>query len=416
MNKKNKWEDREKVLNYLKPHLYRILYKESQATIAYHLENITGLTSDELLILKKINFLLSEEVKKLLNILPALMRNLAHSTRKETIECRGMIRGRIDWGLTIKERYSRGCNDPSLFICKPASKMYDLPENQLLKFILNEIVNISENIEYLPELNEDFLDENEIDNYVDTIQYRRSAIRKILKQIQLYNISLPSFVRPKTLHRARNHRNHNYREVVKSYILYEKLFYSNNVDTLKSLIEKQLLEPLNNDKLYELYILFKILEKLEEKGGILSLGLLKPGKTTSTYVAQYHDEHGTINVYYQKMPSGCWKYSEYKDIFKFYNLNVSSRRPDIILEFVEANLYRIVEVKRTDKRDYIVDSVYKVIGYLSDFKECFPNKKALDGILIVWKGIQINDPLGALTMPVLILSEEDLDQTLNMIL
>ena len=69
-------------------------------------------------------------------------------------------------------------NDPSLFICKPASKMYDLPENQLLKFILNEIVNISENIEYLPELNEDFLDENEIDNYVDTIQYRRSAIRK----------------------------------------------------------------------------------------------------------------------------------------------------------------------------------------------------------------------------------------------
>ena len=95
---------------------------------------------------------------------------------------------------------------------------------------------------------------------------------------------------------------------------------------------------------------------------------------------------------------------------------MSSIRPDIILEFVEANLYRIVEVKRTDKRDYIVDSVYKVIGYLSDFKECFPNKKALDGILIVWEGIQINDPLGALTMPVLILSEEDLDQTLNMIL
>ena len=122
------------------------------------------------------------------------------------------------------------------------------------------------------------------------------------------------------MHRARNHRNHNYREVVKSYILYEKLFYSNNVDTLKSLIEKQLLEPLNNDKLYELYILFKILEKLEEKGGILSLGLLKPGKTTSTYVAQYHDEHGTINVYYQKMPSGCWKYNEYKIIFWYFTI------------------------------------------------------------------------------------------------
>ena len=68
-----------------------------------------------------------------------------------------MVKGRIDWGLTIKERYSRGFNDPTLFICKPASKMYDLPENQLLKFILNKIQNFSGNIDFINILKKMFL-------------------------------------------------------------------------------------------------------------------------------------------------------------------------------------------------------------------------------------------------------------------
>lgn len=416
MKNKNKWEGREEVLNYLKPHLWRILFKESQATIEHQLGKITGLTTEEILILKKINFLLSDEVKELLDIIPPLMRNLAHSTRKETIESRGMLRGRIDWGLTIKERYSRGYNDPSLFICKPASKMYDLPENQLLKFILQEIINLGENIEFLPELTEDTFDENEIEYYRHTIQYRRLEVKKILKHVQFHNITSTHFVRPKTLQRTRNHRNHNYRPVVKCYELYENLFVINTPNTLKKLLEKQLLEPLNNDKLYEIYVLFNVLEKLEQKGGRVSLGLIKPGTKPTPYVAQYNDENETINVYYQKMPGGCWKDSEYKEIFKFYNLNVSSRRPDIILEFLETNSYCLIEVKRTSKKDYIVDSVYKVIGYLSDFQKCFPKKNAMEGILVVWKGIQIDDWSGALSKSVLILSEPELNKGLNKIL
>lgn len=419
MKNKNKWEGRERVLNYLKPQLWRILYKESQANIQDQIEKITGLTSEELQILKIINFLLSDEVKELIDILPPLMRNLAHSTRKETIECRGMVRGRIDWGLTLKERYSHGFNDPSLFICKPASKMYDLPENQLLKFILNKIIKSGDNIEFLPILTEDTLDESEVNNYVDIIQARRSAVRNILKHVQFRNITLPPFVQPKTLQRTKNHRNRNYQPVVKCYELYENIFIINSPDALQKLIEKQLLEPLNNDKLYELYILFKILEKLEQKGGKISIGLLKPGQKPTPYAAQYQDENETINIYYQKMPGRCWKYSKYKEIFKLYKgVQVNSRRPDIILEFIKNNnySYSLIEVKRTQNRDYIVDSVYKVIGYLSDFKKCFPNKKPIDGVLVVWNGIQIKDWVGALEKSVLILSEPDLNKGLNKIL
>lgn len=416
MKTKDKWKGREKVLNYLKPNLWRMLYKQSQANIQYQLENLMGLTPEELLVLKKINFLLSSEFKELLNILPQLMRNLAHSTRKETIECRGIVRGRIDWGLTIKERYSQGFSDPSLFICKPASKMYDLPENQLLKYILNEIVNFCDDIEFLPKETEEILEESKANDYIETIQTRRSFVRKTLKNVQFHNISLPSVIRPKTIQRTRNHRNRNYRPLVHCYELYENLFLYETRNSLKNLLEKQLLEPLNDDKLYELYILFKVFEKLKLKGGKLSLGLLKPGKKINPFVAQYHDEEETINVYYQKMPGNCWKESEYKDIFRFYDLNVSSRRPDIILEFLEENSYQLIEVKRTSNRNYIVDSVYKVIGYLNDFKKCFPDKKANDGVLVVWKGIKIDDWFGAAKKQIIILSEPNLNKGLNKIL
>lgn len=414
--KNNEWKGREEVLNYLKPHLWRILFKESLPNIEYQIKQFMGLTSEELLILKRINFLLSDEVKSLIEILPYLMRNLAHSTRKETLECKGMVRGRIDWGLTIKERYSQGFNDPSLFICKPASKMYDLPENQLLKFILHEIVNFGDSIEYLPILAEEILEDKEVNNYIDSIQIRRAAVRSTLKHIQFRHIILPHYVSPKTLQKTRNHRNRHYHTVVKCYELYHNLFIEYSKDALQKLLEKQLLEPLNNDKLYELFVLFKVIENLKEKGGEISMGLLKPGKKRTTYVAQYKDENVTINVFYQKMPGGCWKTSEYKDIFKFYNLNVSSRRPDIILEFVEANLYRLIEVKRTDKRNYIVDSVYKVIGYLSDFKKCFPEKNALDGVLVVWKGIKFEQFEGAFKKQVLILSKNDLNSDIKKVL
>ncbi len=75
-------------------------------------------------------------------------------------------------------------------------------------------------------------------------------------------------------------------------------------------------------------------------------------------------------------------------IFENYDLNVASRRPDIIIELEKKDekKYWLVEVKQSANRDYIVDGAYKVLGYLADFQETYfqDNSQKLKAALVVW--------------------------------
>lgn len=83
------------------------------------------------------------------------------------------------------------------------------------------------------------------------------------------------------------------------------------------------------------------------------------------------------------------KSSAYKSIFSEYDLDASMRRPDVTVRVTwpdgQAQRF-IVEVKRTRDQRYILDSVYKTLGYLSDFKDTIgPNSPF--ALLVVWDGI-----------------------------
>ena len=414
-DKKGCWttSDRDLVLNYVKPNLYRYLFKEALPNLEYHLKSLTGLSEEELHLLKIIHFLLSPTVKDLLEELPNILRNLSHSTQKEVIECRGIIRGKIDWNLTYKERFSQGFNDPSLFICKPASKMYDLPENQLLKFILWKIRSLTESINL--EVPEELILKEEWDNWNEIISSRHFKSKNYSKNIYFQNISMPRFIKPKTLQKAKTHRNKSYQKVAACYELYEDLFLIKDESRIRELIEKQILEPLNNDKLFEIYVLFKLLNVLEHRPGQLNIGLLK---SNLRYTAEYVEDDNYVRIFYQQMPEEFSINSKNKDIFENYSLNVSLRRPDILLEIKKNGLksYLIIEVKRSKSRDYIVDSVYKVLGYLYDFEKCFKNSENPQGILAVWDNITIKNRSKSLKQPVLILKRSNLEFGLNEVL
>lgn len=406
-------KNRTDVLGYIEPVLHRFLFREALPNLEVPLKNLTGLTDEELNHLKTAHFLLSKEVEELIEELPKLLRNLSHSTHKELVECRGIIRGRIDWNMTFKERFSQGFNDPSLFVCQPSTKMYDLPENQLLNFILWKIRSLSEKINL--QITEDLLDFETWNNWQDMIVSRYLKIKKISKNICFQQISMPSSIKPKTVQKAYKHRNQSYDKVAECYELYEKLFITNDQEVLRKLIKTQTLEPLNNDKLFEVYVLMKLLDFLDKSNGELRLGLLRPGMD---YTAEYISEKVNIFVFYQQIPSDLVESSKYKSIFKFYDLMVRVRAPDIILKIKINNheYYQIIEVKRTGNRNYIVDSVYKVLGYIRDFEKSLENTENPKGLLVVWDGVNITDFDEALKEPVLILKDKNMEKGFSNIL
>ena len=48
------------------------------------------------------------------------------------------VRGPVDWAATYRARYRQGGN-PALFVVRPAERIFDTPENQVLLWFLQEL-------------------------------------------------------------------------------------------------------------------------------------------------------------------------------------------------------------------------------------------------------------------------------------
>jgi hypothetical protein len=127
------WDDAtyQKVIEKVKNNLWLYSYYSGGIEpLMNAVTNLTKLNKRDLDYLAIMHFLLSDEVKAFVSLIP--FRDIPHSTKQKTIINRGMVKGKIDWNLTLKQRLSEG-NSQHLFICKPPSRIHDLPENQLLK-------------------------------------------------------------------------------------------------------------------------------------------------------------------------------------------------------------------------------------------------------------------------------------------
>lgn len=391
--------DRNNVLQDIKEFLTLYLFKEGVPQLKNSIEHLFNLTPNEVNYLKIVHFILSKEVNDFVDILPTLIPNLSHSTQKELIEYKGIVRGYIDWNVTYKNRFSKCFNDHSTFMCSPVSKSYDLEENQLLKFIIEKIIFMVRELS-IREL------ENNIQGteyWKDIIRKRFLNVKKASKNLYFNEISSVKIIKPKAIRKTFNHRNKLYLYVFKVYKLYESLFIKEDKKVIIDLIKKQILEPLNNDQLYEIYVFFKLIDGFPNKEN-LKLGLLKP---ENDYSAKYSTNEESITIYYQNVPEIFKKESKNKEIFNSYNLDISSRRPDIIIEFEKNGIYsyRIIEVKRTKAKYYIVNSVYKVLAYIYDFKK-IETVKNLPSVLVVWNGIKIQSKK-AYDNEVIILNKEE---------
>lgn len=396
--------NRDLILNEINEFLYLYLFKGNIETISdVEIENLFNLTQDDFTLIKVVYFLLSDELKDLIKILPILIRNLSHSTKKETKEYKGVIKGHIDWNNTIKQRLSKQFDDKSLFVCHPPSKFYDLEENQLLKFLLRKIIYLKR--EYLEFYNSDNIiniETDETDDWQIIIDTNFFISEKVLKKVYFDEITTIDTVTTKHLRKSYKNRNPLYHKVARAFILYEDLFILNNIDVLKDLLEKKIIQTFDDNKLYELYILFNLIKMLPENKELKLL------YEDNDYVVESLIEDYIIRIYYQKTPSILKNDSKYLDILDNYQINKKVKSPDIIIEFEKDNdlFYRLIEVKNSDDSKYIRDSLYKVIGYYNDFKG-ENNSNFTDNypvVLVMWSGIMLNDDYDPFNDEIIILN------------
>lgn len=388
--------NRDEYIAKIQKYLNRYLLEGTSSFQSEEIMDFFGLKNNELNILKAAHFLLSKEVEDLFCLIPNLFRNMPHSTNKVDVDCQGIIRGNINWNKTIKARYSSGLNDKSLFVCSPPFKHYDLDENRILKFLFREIIYLYEIIlRFNKSKEESPVDPDrlykESEGWYDRVEKKYILSRLCIHNIYFGGVSDLDFVTPEALKKAQTNRNPIYHHVARVYELYEKIFVLDDRDFFIDLVKNQLIIASDNNTLFEIYTLFNIISKLEEKA--------EKDFKIHLYFREHETEQAsailsdgvTINVFYQKNPPIFNAVSKYKKLNSAFDFQTQVRMPDIIIKIIkeDTSYFRIVELKNSSKPKYMRRSLYKVLGYYKDF-EGVPFTENMPIVVVNWNGSKIN--------------------------
>jgi hypothetical protein len=281
------------------------------------------------------------------------------------------VRGRVDWAATVQERLSRG-GDATVFVISRADRHADVPENRVLAYVLRRMSEAGQALGSHSE-----------------IATRGLEAERLLSNAALASVHIPSQLSGMDRQSLRMSRLPEFREQVAETLAFHDSLFADDLVGLRAALGERIWLPPEADKIFELWVMFVIVESLERDGWrVASLRLIGVSVGSApTFVLRHGPRE--IRIAYQAIPSALLQTSRYKRILDAYDIDGSARRPDILLSAPGYGraLHLVVEAKLTEDRDYIVESIYKVLGYLADFETSLEASPIPRAVLVVWGGI-----------------------------
>ena len=293
------------------------------------------------------------------------------------------LRGNARWDRTILQRMS-GTLSPVHYVSRTSHRSFELPENQLLSWLVDDLrrtVSIVEQRVGTAALHAD-------------LQTLRDECERARQHHWFSDISVPLRLTPEMIAAASRHRRPEYRAAAA--LTRRRLEMETNDHhawwyTIMSLLAVNWLEPVNDDDLFELYVLVLALDLLADE-----LGFGEPveyGLVTSRrgHVALFEKDHQKVRVYFDQTPAAVLGIpTEYGQVFAQHRgISGGERRPDILVVAEREGETRLVmiEMKKTVDGRYISDSVYKVFAYLYDFRDTAGAGRTVKAVLVVPGGV-----------------------------
>jgi len=136
-------------------------------------------------------------------IVPRLLAQLHRSTHPRRVHLRGRARGDVDWAATVKARLA-GSQDPTVFVCRESRRLYDLPENRLLKYLVEKL---STCLQRAPQELADWSWPGATEYVGDRLAFVAHRLRRFRANAYLRDVELPGTIHGEHLTAARNARN-----------------------------------------------------------------------------------------------------------------------------------------------------------------------------------------------------------------
>lgn len=165
-----------------------------------------------------------------------LLRQLNHNTMQRPVMYRGRVRGRILWPATVKARHGEDY-DPNRYVCREVHQLYDTPENQLLKFMVERLEACLQAIPPVLRAGGCYFGfaKNSLRPALATatrLEKMELALTQFRRNIYLRDVEAPTSIREIHLLRAETARMEEYAEVARLYRRYKNLVVSTKWDEL----------------------------------------------------------------------------------------------------------------------------------------------------------------------------------------
>jgi hypothetical protein len=316
--------------------------------------------------LAEIAFLLDPEAETrrfVLETVPAYLRFVFPTTRREVDERHGAVRGHIDWSRTLNMR-RRTC-DPSWFVCSTPRRTFEMPELILVRWLLERVLVAIE------DLGRGVLGPH--DGWIGALSALHTEASKSLAHAALRDLS-PRRIEPYERARCAHSPAPAIREALRVLSWHDALLPTPTLEALARSVARYALTPLSVDKRFELFVMLSVVECLDRllPGAKRVDSLISPDRRTTALWTR-GDER--VLLYFDTSAGR----GVHADVMKHYFGVATSVRPDIrLLRRADGRrgttLY--IDAKNSDKMSYFSASHLKMHGYIADRPGVFSGQGA----------------------------------------
>lgn len=292
------------------------------------------MSHDDIAALGMVHFLLSEPVGQFVEELPLLVRRMATTSVSEEEWSAERVRGAIQWAKTYGARAAGGASH--LYVTAPARRAFQTPENELLAFVVDAIVQAGRRSSWWGR-------DAEVAGRV--IHERVSAVQRWQQSRSLLEVERRP-VTPRSVRRVSSGRHRRaYGSAVETHLAYRSMVSRSDPQAVREAVEKHGLVTTDDAVLFELLCTFNLLDAVRARGWRMDPFRLIEG---SLRLSGARGDDERLDVWYQRVPEELKRDSRYGRVLRTHGFSlVKPLRPDLVVRVTRGADFRwlLVEAK-----------------------------------------------------------------------
>lgn len=169
---------------------------------------------------------------------PRLLRSLRHTSAQRIEDADGRVRGHIHWPSTIRARAARG---PAAYQVRLRHTVYDLPENQLLRWLSDRLDRALHLLP--PPLNDGFCGGDSAEPVAARLRHIGAAVARLRHESRLVGVRVPEALEPLAVQRALDSGIPEYQSLARHAARFDKLVERQALDALFDVGTRLILYP-----------------------------------------------------------------------------------------------------------------------------------------------------------------------------